>query len=324
LAGSPCQGFSTSGKRLVTDPRNRLLFRAGAIALRVRPRIFVLENVPTAISGHHQQHWRLVEDMMRWYGYNVRRYIADGAESGVAQIRRRLFLIAWIGSDCIRIEPPPVRPITLSEALVGVEHVRDHDPIPLRPKSREALIVAHIAPGQKLSNVRAGASAVHTWHIPEVFGSVSEEEAEILDAIIRLRRRARLRTFGDADPVRPSTLNRHFGCNIERQVARLIKKRYLRWVGRRIDLTHTYNGKFRRLRWDALSPTVDTHFGDPALFVHPVDDRGFTPREAARIQGFSDDFGFRGSRSRRFQMVGNAVPPPMAARLARFIRAALL
>src|SRR5262249_40945502 len=69
LAGSPCQGFSTAGKRLVCDPRNHLMVRAGEIAVRMRPNVFILENVPAALSGHHRSHWLLVEDMLRWNGF---------------------------------------------------------------------------------------------------------------------------------------------------------------------------------------------------------------------------------------------------------------
>ncbi len=283
LAGSPCQGFSTSGKHLVSDPRNGLLSRAASVAVALRPPVFLLENVPAALSGRHQPCWQVVEDMLRWNGYNVRRFLADGQESGLAQLRRRLFLVAWLGSDCVRIEPPPVRPISLSRALAAVEGVPDHEPIPLQALSKHGKVAARIAPGRKLSNVRAGSSSVHTWHIPEVYGAVNAGETEVLDAILLLRRRDRRRRFGDADPVLPSTIDRYLGRDSSGDITALLERGYLRRIGFYIDLVHTYNGKFHRLTWDRPSPTVDTHFGDPALFLHPDENRGFTPREAARI-----------------------------------------
>jgi DNA (cytosine-5)-methyltransferase 1 len=69
-----------------------------------------------------------------------------------------------------------------------------------------------------------------------------------------------------------------------------------------------------------LAPTVDTRFGQPRFFLHPEHHRGFSVREAARIQGFPDDFEFEGSVQSQFRMVGNAVPPPLAASVARSIR----
>ena len=323
LAGSPCQGFSTSGKRDLDDPRNDLLIRAGLIALRLRPRVFVLENVPAAISGRHGTRWEQVEAMLEAGGYNVARVVADGTSSGVPQLRKRLFLLAWIGSDTVRCEPS-VRPApSLFRALTGVSGLTGHDTIPMAPGSREQKIAARIGPGQKLCNVRISPAAVPTWAIPEVFGSVSARERELLEAIVRLRRRDRRRSFGDADPVLPSTVCDSLRRCCQAEIDRLLDAGYLRRVGQYIDLKHTYNGKFRRLPLEGPSPTVDTHFGDSSLFLHPTEDRGLTPREAARIQGFADAFMIRTSRPRAFRMIGNAVPPPMASRLAEFVRAAI-
>ncbi len=52
-------------------------------------------------------------------------------------------------------------------------------------------------------------------------------------------------------------------------------------------------------------------------FVHPTEDRPLTVRECARLQTFPDDFVFLGSRRDRAQQIGNAVPPDLAAAIAR-------
>ena len=49
-----------------------------------------------------------------------------------------------------------------------------------------------------------------------------------------------------------------------------------------VDLRHTYNGKYRRLRLDAPAPTVDTHFASASNFLHPTEHRGLSLREAMR------------------------------------------
>lgn len=324
LAGSPCQGFSTAGKRALEDPRNNLLVRAGEIALTIRPKIFVLENVPAAISGRHGSRWEQVEAMLRAGGYMVERVLAEGQASGVPQLRKRLFLMAWRGDTPVRCDLPPQTSPTLMETIEGIGGATGHDPLPFRQGSREALIAARIGPGQKLCNVRISPAAVHTWDIPEVFGAITANERVVLEAIVRLRRRDRRRDFGDADPVKIERICSHLGRCCNDEVENLISLSYLRRVGEYIDLKHTYNGKFRRLPINGLSPTVDTHFGDPALFLHPREHRGLTPREAARIQGFHDKFDFGGVKARAFRLIGNAVPPPMAQRLAHFVRDALL
>lgn len=261
--------------------------------------------------------------MLKNGGYHVTRILAEGPSSGVPQLRKRLFLAAWFGNDALRWEPETTPTLPLSDTLKKVDGLSGHDPKLLPAGSREQSIARRILPGQKLCNVRISPAAVPTWDIPEVFGTVTASEREILDAIIRLRRRNRRRDFGDADPVLPSVVSAYLERCCDSEIARLLDARYLRRVGQYIDLKHTYNGKFRRLPIDGVSPTVDTHFGNPSLFLHPYRDRGLTPREAARIQGFQDDFVIRSNRAQAFRMIGNAVPPPMSARLASFVREAI-
>ncbi|HMG66240.1 MAG TPA: DNA cytosine methyltransferase, partial [Chitinophagaceae bacterium] len=81
-------------------------------------------------------------------------------------------------------------------------------------------------------------------------------------------------------------------------------------------LAHTFNGKYRRLCYTKVSPTVDTRFGNPKYFLHPEEHRAITVREAARIQGFPDNFIFKGNKAEQYRMIGNAVPPKMSHWLA--------
>lgn len=73
-----------------------------------------------------------------------------------------------------------------------------------------------------------------------------------------------------------------------------------------------------RLKWDDVSPTIDTRFDTPSngRNSHPVLHRAITPREAARIQGFDDDFQFFGPKTSICRQIGNAVPPLMAKAIA--------
>ncbi|MBU0768930.1 MAG: DNA cytosine methyltransferase, partial [Proteobacteria bacterium] len=63
---------------------------------------------------------------------------------------------------------------------------------------------------------------------------------------------------------------------------------------------------------------------DPRYFIHPEQDRGFTVREAARIQGFPDSFIFHGTDKEQCKLIGNAVPPPFAKWLAEKIKQLIL
>lgn len=76
-----------------------------------------------------------------------------------------------------------------------------------------------------------------------------------------------------------------------------------------------------RLRWDTYSPTVDTRFDTPSngRNSHPVLTRSITPREAARIQSFDDDFVFYGPKCAVCKQIGNAVPPRLGKAIGEAI-----
>ena len=84
-------------------------------------------------------------------------------------------------------------------------------------------------------------------------------------------------------------------------------------------MKRTFNGKYFRLHPNAPAPTVHTKFGDPRYFLHPLEDRGFSVREAARLQGFPDSFHLPIEVTRAFRQIGNAVPPPLAQAVATSI-----
>ncbi len=159
-----------------------------------------------------------------------------------------------------------------------------------------------------------------TWDIPEVFGEITDHERTVLELLRRLRRQERQRDHGDADPVSLKRLEAALGDQFHRLVEGLIAKRYLKRVDDAVDLVGTFNGKFRRLAWGKPSCTVDTRFGSPRYFLHPSLQRGFTVREAARIQGFRDNYVFLGSEQAQYRMIGNAVPPPLGEFAATIVK----
>lgn len=78
----------------------------------------------------------------------------------------------------------------------------------------------------------------------------------------------------------------------------------------------TYYG---RLRWDQPSYTISTYITRPGngCFIHPIEDRLITVREAARLQTFPDGWSFSGTIRQRSVQIGNAVPPLLAFSVAR-------
>jgi DNA (cytosine-5)-methyltransferase 1 len=82
---------------------------------------------------------------------------------------------------------------------------------------------------------------------------------------------------------------------------------------------HSYNAMYGRLRWDEPAQTVTTGFGSmgQGRYVHPSRRRTITPHEAARLQMLPDFWQFTAvtSRGSVARLIGNAVPPVLAAAL---------
>jgi DNA (cytosine-5)-methyltransferase 1 len=66
------------------------------------------------------------------------------------------------------------------------------------------------------------------------------------------------------------------------------------------------------------SNTVKENHG--GVFLHYEKNRCMTPRELARLQSFSDEFIFKGSKSSQLKQIGNAVPPLFAENIAACIK----
>jgi DNA (cytosine-5)-methyltransferase 1 len=323
IAGSPCQGFSTAGKRLFDDPRNGLLVTAGIIARQLRPKVFVVENVKGVLSGKHKQYWDTLKYTMLSSGYYVTEFVLDEENVEIAQTRKRIVMLCWRTGKIPSFVLPKSRLLVLSDVLGEIEGKPNHNKRILDRESMQYKIAKQIKPGQKLSNVRGGLRAVHTWNIPEVFPEVSNYERAFLEKVMSLRRRYRVRESGDADPVPLKLLATEFKQDVSSLILSLMAKGYIRTKAQGIDLSNSFNGKYRRLAWDRPSLTVDTRFGDPKYFLHPDEHRGFTVREAARIQGFPDDYLFNGNEKESYRAIGNAVPPPMAEKISVLVERVL-
>jgi len=320
VAGPPCQGFSTLGKREKSDPRNELLVVPARFACELRPRFVIIENVSGArspLNRHHLEESRL---LLQAAGYKVTTIDVEMGWFGIAQRRRRTIQFAWQGNGEFRLPSTSSGQYPrLDDVLRDLGGVANHDPIPLAPGSRSARIARAIQPGQKLCNVRVSPAAVRTWAIPDVFGKTSQSARDVLEALVRLRRRARKRNWGDADPVGARELTRYVGFPVHSTLKRLLAQGYIRRCDDAYDLVNTFNGKYRRPSPEGLAPTVDTRFCDAHYVLHPHEDRPFTIREAARVQGFPDQYRFWGSQRAQRRLIANAVPPPAGEAIGRAV-----
>lgn len=121
VGGTPCQSFSVAGlRRGLDDPRGNLMLTFGAIADYYKPRWLVWENVPGVLSSGGGRDFGTFLGMLGLIGYGFAYRILDAQFFRVAQRRRRVFVVGYLGdwrraaavlfeSEGLRWDSPPSR-----------------------------------------------------------------------------------------------------------------------------------------------------------------------------------------------------------------------
>jgi DNA (cytosine-5)-methyltransferase 1 len=114
VGGTPCQSFSVAGLRKgLADPRGNLMLTFGAIAERYRPRWVVFENVPGLLSSNGGRDFAAFLGMLGQLGYGFAYRVLDAQFFGVAQRRRRVFVVGYLGDwrppAAVLFEPESLR-----------------------------------------------------------------------------------------------------------------------------------------------------------------------------------------------------------------------
>ena len=151
LDGSPpCQGFSTAGKRKVTDPRNDLFREYVRLINDLGPKVFVMENVSGMAKGTMKGIFNEVLKELRGCGYQVKCKLMNAKWYGVPQSRERVIFIG--AKDGEPSFPKPGRSvISVKEALSGVENKTF-----LRPNEKYISDMQALKPGNNLSKIKKG------------------------------------------------------------------------------------------------------------------------------------------------------------------------
>ena len=98
VGGTPCQSFSVAGLRKgLADPRGNLMLTYLAIAAQHRPRWLVWENVPGVLSSNRGRDFGTFIGALGKLGYGFAYRVLDAQYFGVAQRRRRVFVVGHSG-----------------------------------------------------------------------------------------------------------------------------------------------------------------------------------------------------------------------------------
>ncbi|MDX1504638.1 MAG: DNA (cytosine-5-)-methyltransferase [Spongiibacter sp.] len=133
VGGTPCQSFSVAGLRKgLDDPRGNLMLTYGAIAAKYRPKWLVWENVPGVLSSNGGRDFGTFLGMLGELGYGFAYRVLDAQYFGVAQRRRRVFVVGCLGDW------------RSAAAVLFERHSLSGHPAPRREKGQD--FTAHVAP----------------------------------------------------------------------------------------------------------------------------------------------------------------------------------
>lgn len=277
VGGPPCQGFSLSGPRNFHDSRNRLYLDFIRLVKELKPRAFIVENVPglgSLFKGEVKL--RIIEEFEK-LGYTVNAKVLNASDYGVPQNRKRIIFVGLLGDkkfefpDPTHFESKDVEPIIGKRKVTVAEAIGDLPALVNEATSIE-LSYEGLPKNSYQKSMRKGSKTIYN-HVK------SKHTQQTKDIISLVPEGGNYKNL-------PENLKR----------------------------TRNFHVAWTRLHSQKPSPTIDTghrhHF-------HPFENRVPTVREAARIQSFPDTFVFLGTRTAQYKQVGNAVPCLMATEIGK-------
>lgn len=294
LGGPPCQGFSTVGNRAINDPRNKLVKQYIKAVELLRPTCFVMENVSGFVTMQQGKIFADVVKAAKKLGYEVHVGILLSSAFGVAQHRRRCFVVGVPEGHDFRLPLGYARPEKPQHSALEVDIRPDHVP--------ESRLVSFNDATSDLPAVAMGGSATKYLRARTAYQRMLRNPApKVLTGHAASSHNARLAALL---PYIPEGKSAH-----DDDVRATIPEN--------LRPTSGFSNTYARIRGDAPSPTITRNFSTPsaANCIHPTQDRALTLREAARCQSFPDSFVFEGTPAEKRLQVGNAVPPLMAKAL---------
>lgn len=305
ISGSPCQGFSMMGKRDVDDPRNSLIFHFQRLVLDLKPKFFVMENVPGIASGEHKKLLNILINSFMEAGYKVEEnyQVLNALNYGVPQARKRLFLIGCKeGYELPKYPQPTTIPPKLKVPqrykkvnLPAVSTVWDAiGDLPEVDNYSELLhrdwVIAEYGKCSTYASIMRGIEG-----LDDDYSYDREYDRQILSCSLRTKHSVEcMERFQAAKHGEKEPISRFYKLHPE-------------------GVCNTLRAGTDRARGAYTSPRP----------IHPIAPRCITVREAARLHSYPDWFRFHVTKWHGFRQVGNSVPPRLAKVVAAQIISAL-
>lgn len=302
IGGPPCQGFSNANRqRIIDDPRN-ILYKYYVDSVQgLKPKFFVMENV----KGMKKVANQVIEDFNQLSDvqYDIAYAVFNAKDFGIPQNRERLIYIG-VRSDVSKHK-----------------NVTPKDILNLILEKQSASEVSLINAIKDLRKLKANTIKNST----EID---SEESGKKIDVKIKQEKQT---NYVKLINTKQNNLvfNHKARYNNDRDIE--IFKRLLpgedssaesiRDIMPYHSRKNIFKDKYYKLIPTKVCKTITAHMKfDCNMYIHPYQARGLTPREAARIQSFPDDYFFLGAYTKTYMQIGNSVPPLLSKTIAEVIK----
>ena len=283
IGSPPCQTFSTIGvpkiKSLRTeikeDPRNYLFENYFQYIEYFKPKLFIMENVPTLETRYKGHLFGKIKEKILNLGYNFDSSTLNSAEYGVPQIRRRLFIIGYKKDKFVWPSPT---------------HASEHKNTGMLP----------------FNTVYDAISDLPIIHDGCRFNELPYSKKTNLSGLQQTLRNSTGVVGNNVCRVSNERAKKVFMHMKQGDKYMDLPKEVRAILPFREDIFHD---RLKRLVEKEPSWTMLAHIGmDGYMYIHPTENRTLSVREAARIQSFPDHFCFLGNMREQYIQVGNAVP----------------
>ena len=294
VGGPPCQGFSMANRqRVIDDPRNVLYKSYVKVVEIVKPRFFVMENV----KGMYPVSPQVIEDFNK-IGYDVSCRVFNAKNYGVPQNRERLIFVG----NCVGKNNDTILNEIDSISANFKQHVLKDALLGLRP-----LVASRKKNDTENGSIESGFIIEKAKSIKpnDYINLINQGKCSklVFNHKARYNNDRDIEIFGRLNPGDKSD---------DPKIADIMP------YARRNDI---FKDKYYKLDEDSVCKTITAHMKfDCNMYIHPTQARGLTPREAARVQSFPDDYFFKGAYTKTYMQIGNSVPPLLGRAIAKILK----
>lgn len=298
--GPPCQGFSMANRqRIIDDPRN-ILYKYYVESLKnIQPKVFIMENVKPMMKVADQ----VVEDIEKNVPvkYSIAVDVLNARNFGIPQNRERLFFIG------IREDISKKKGIDAQDIMNAIKSNILED-IPLG----DALFNLKPLEASKVKNSTEKGDEISGYKISRIYKNETNAYLERINLghTTNLVFNHKARYNNDRDIEIYGRMIQGDNSNSPRI------KDIMPYKSRK----HIFKDKYYKLVNSIPCKTITAHMKfDCNMYIHPNQARGLTPREAARVQSYPDDYLFLGAYTKTYQQIGNSVPPIIGRKIGEII-----